>query len=61
MWMTQYIQEIQRQFVEKYKFPVNEKGLPKDVPDGEYPMFIQGRLDNVKIIKGLINCCNFEE
>lgn len=60
MWMTQYIQEIQRQLVAVYEFPANPKnGLPMGVPDGEYPMRIQGKTDNVRILNGKIECCNF--
>ena len=62
MWWSDYIREIQRQFVEVYNFPENPEspGLPMDVPDGDYPMTIEGKLDNVKIIDGKISCCNFE-
>lgn len=58
-----YINEIQRQFIEKYGFKENPEkpGVPLCVPDGEYPMVIEGRLDNVEIVKGMIHCCNFEE
>ncbi len=61
MWMTDYITEIQRQFIAVYKFPEHPEkpGIPQDVPDGDYPMTIDGKLDNVKIVNGLINCCNF--
>ncbi|QQG45583.1 MAG: hypothetical protein HYW89_01505 [Candidatus Sungiibacteriota bacterium] len=64
MWMTDYIREIKRQFVEVYGF----KPLPNstkheynvEVPDGEYPMTIDGKLDKVRIENGGISCCNFE-
>ncbi len=63
MWMTDYIREIQRQFVEVYGFEEHpdKPGVPRHVPDGEYPMTIEGKLDHVKVEKGKINCCNFEE
>ncbi len=62
--MTAYIREIKRQFVEVYNF----KPLPGstqreylvEVPDGEYPMTIENKVDHVKIKDGFINCCNFE-
>ena len=62
MWSTAYIQEIQRQFIEVYRLPENpdKPGLPLNVPDGEYPMTINGKLDHVKIENGKINCCNFD-
>ena len=63
MWMTDYVREIKRQFVEVYGF----KPLPGstkyeynvDVPDGEYPMTIENKLDKVRIENGKISCCNF--
>ena len=60
MWGTQYIQEIQKQFISCYNFKPNENGLPSDVPDGEYPMWVEGRYDLVKIKNGMISCCNFD-
>lgn len=61
MWWTAYIQEIQRQLIAVYGFKENPEkpGLPLDVPDGEYPMTIEGKVDNVRIVNGTINCCNF--
>lgn len=63
MWMSDYIQEIQRQLISEYGFAENpdKPGVPLDVPDGEYPMTIEGKLDRVRIVNGFINCCNFDE
>jgi hypothetical protein len=65
MWMTDYIREIKRQFRDVYLFvPDREQhGEPcfDNIPDGLYPMTIEGKLDNVKIINGTISCCNFDE
>lgn len=62
MGMTEYIREIQRQFIEVFNFPENpdKPGLPTDVTDGEYPMTIDGKLDNVRIVNGMIHCGIFE-
>lgn len=62
MWMTDYIREIQRQFIEHYGFAERSDapGVPVDVPDGEYPMTIDGKLDRVCVQSGKISCCNFE-
>lgn len=62
MWMTAYIDEIKRQFITVYGFKENPEvpGSPLDVPDGEYPMTIEGRVDHVKIVNGKINCGNFD-
>ena len=67
MWMTQYIKEIKRQFHKVYKFvPVEMVGdepvfAHNQIPDGEYPMTIDGKLDRVKLTAGAISCCNFEK
>jgi hypothetical protein len=64
MWMTSYIAEIQRQLIDQYGFPENHDHAGTvlgDVPDGEYPMTIEGRLDHVRIKDGKISCCNFDE
>lgn len=62
MWMTGYIQEIQRQLIKRYGFREDPKrpGVPLDVTDGDYPMTIEGKLDRVRVEGGKINCCNFE-
>lgn len=31
------------------------------VPDGEYPMVIDGKRDNVRIEGGKIHCCNYAD
>ena len=62
MWMSTYIQKIQKQFITTYKFKENPKkrGLPIHVPDGEYPMKINGKVDNVHVKNGKIACLNFK-
>lgn len=56
MWMTEYIREIQRQLIEIYGYQEDpdKRGVPMDVPDGEYPMTIDGKLDQVKVVNGSI-------
>ena len=66
MWMTDYIHEIKRQFRDVYGFapskveeiddPIFDEG---QIPDGVYPMEIEGKTDYVKIVDGSINCCNY--
>ena len=64
--MTNYIQEIKRQFRDVYHFTPSSIG-PGDeplfdaIPDGEYPMTIEGKVDHVKITDGMIHCCQFED
>lgn len=61
--MTAYISEIKRQFRDVYNFTPNG-GTENDptfdnIPNGIYPMEIEGKIDNVKITNGSISCCNF--
>ena len=70
MWHTNYISEIQRQFVEVYGFPrrapmsgypeTKREVVPKlgSVPDGTYPMTIEGKVDKVRVVDGTIHCLN---
>jgi hypothetical protein len=62
MWMTEYINEIQRQFIEVYHYPENpdRPGCPVGVTDGEYPMMIEGKVDKVLIKDDKIYCCRFD-
>lgn len=61
MWMTSYINEIQKKLVTEYGFlPDPKTGLPQNVPDGKYPMTIDGMRDTVCMIDGEIHCCNFD-
>lgn len=62
--MTQYISEIKRQFRDNYLF-IPTGGTDNDpifsnIPDGIYPMLIDGQVDNVKITNNSISCCNFQ-
>lgn len=62
MWMTQYINEIRRQFRDKYNFTpsggTENEPLFDNIPDGEYPMVIEGQTDYVRMSNGTISCCN---
>ena len=66
MWMTAYIREIKKQFRDTYGFtPEREIGgepifADGQIPEGEYPMTIDGKLDRVRVENGKINCGNFE-
>jgi len=64
MWMTEYIREIKRQFRDVHGFTPSRvvEGEPcfEHIPDGEYPMTIDGKLDKVRIVQGSISCCNFD-
>lgn len=66
MWMTDYIRAVKRGLRDEHKFTTRE-GSSKDdpvfdgIPDGKYPMTIEGRLDRVRLVDGKINCCNFDE
>ena len=59
-----YIREIKLQFRDVYHFtPDREQdGEPcyDAIPDGVYPMTIEGKLDNVKVVGNRIFCCRYE-
>lgn len=64
--MLEYILAVKRQLRDGYGFVPGPRSSPDEpvfaegtVPDGEYPMTINGRLDKVSIEGGAINCCNF--
>jgi len=63
MWMTDYIRAVQQAFIDQagFKEDPEKPGIPLGVPDGEYPLQIDGKVDKVRITKGMISCCNFEE
>lgn len=60
--MIQYISKIQRAFIDQHGFAehLDRPDIPVNVPDGEYPIVIDGRLDMVEIKGGLVGCCNFD-
>jgi len=65
MWMTDYIREVKKQFRDLYGFKPTDDCSPDDpvyeegkVPDGVYPMIIEGKMDFLEIKCGKINCCN---
>lgn len=60
--MTAYIKEIRKQFRDKYNFipsgGTENEPLFDNIPDGEYPMEIEGKTDYVRVNGGNINCLN---
>lgn len=62
--MTEYIRAIKRKLATQYHFKpsrvVGDEPCFENLPDGVYPMEIDGRLDKVKIEGGKISCCNFQ-
>jgi hypothetical protein len=64
MSMTQYIMAVKRGLRDQHGFTPSG-GTEQDptfgpVPDGVYPMTIDGKVDYVKIEDGGISCCNFD-
>ncbi len=63
LWMTNYINEIRKQLRDVYNFKPNggndNEPLFDNIPNGEYPMTIDGKLDNVIVKDNKINCCNY--
>lgn len=64
MWMTDYIAAVKRGFRDQHAFTpsggTDREPLFDGIPDGEYPMTIEGKVDRVKIERGKIHCCRFE-
>lgn len=65
MWMSDYINAIKRGFRDQIGLTptggTKDEPLFDNVPDGEYPLVIEGKRDRVRIVKGKIHCCNFDE
>lgn len=66
MWMTDYIRAVKRGFRDQHGFKPKVGSSDNDpvfenVPDGEYPMLIDGQVDQIRIINGKISCCNFKQ
>lgn len=63
--MINYINAVKRGFRDQYEFVptggTDDEPLFDNIPDGEYPMTINGKIDRVRIVNGSIHCCNFEE
>lgn len=60
----EYIDAVKRGLIEQHGFPENPAKpgcVLGEVPDGEYPMTINGKVDHVRIEAGRIHCCNFKE
>lgn len=64
MWMTQYVSEIRRQLRDVYNFTptggTEHEPLFDNIPDGEYPMTIEGKVDKVRTKDNRLYCCNFD-
>lgn len=63
--MDNYVVKVKRQLRDKYGFtPSRVVGDDEPyfgkIPDGEYPMTIDGKLDRVKVINGKFSLCNWE-
>lgn len=65
MWMTDYIRAVKRGLRDVHSFTPtggsSDDPVFAAIPDGEYPMTIEGKLDYVRIVKGKISCCNFKQ
>jgi hypothetical protein len=64
MWMTDYISAVKRGLRDQCGFvPTggnDDEPLFDNMPDGVYPVTIEGRRDRVRIEAGRIYCCNYE-
>lgn len=64
MWMTDYIQAVKRDFRDVYGFKpsggTKEEPLFERIPDGDYPMEIEGKTDHVKVENGKLHVARFK-
>jgi hypothetical protein len=66
MWMTNYVREVKRQLRDRYGFqPVRVEGdelifAEGQIPEGEYPLEIDGKIDHVLVVNGRFQFCRFE-
>jgi len=62
--ITDYAKKVKRALRDIYEFVptggTEEEPIFDHIPDGEYPMEIDGKHDNVIIRDGRIDCCNFD-
>lgn len=64
MLMSEYIRVIKRRLRDDYGFTpsstaVGDEPCFDNLPDGAYPMKIDGKLDLVLVAGGTFDCCNF--
>ncbi len=66
MWMTDYISAVKRGLRDSHGF-VSERTVGSEpifadgqIPDGIYPVVIEGKIDYVRITGNAIHCCNYE-
>jgi len=62
-WIA-YLRAIKRQFRDFYGFQPNAQSTEDDpwfdhIPDGEYPMTIDGEPDQVRVRNGWVTCFRF--
>lgn len=64
MWMTEYVREVKKQLRDKYGFvpdrTVGDEPCFDHIPDGDYPMTINGKLDRVKVVNGRFVVSNLD-
>jgi len=65
MWMADYSNAVRRALRDKHGFVptggTDDCPLFDEVPDGTYPVEIEGRIDDIKVVDGHISCCNFRK
>jgi len=65
MWMSDYIKAVKRGLRDQHGFTptggTKDEPLFANVPDGEYPMKIDGDMDYVRCVDGKIECCRFKK
>ena len=63
--MIGYVQKVKQGLRDKYGFKptggTKQDPIFDNIPDGTYPMKINGKLDNVKVVDGKFHLCNWDE
>ena len=61
--MTDYIKAVKRGLRDQCGIKptggTNDEPLFDSIPDGDYPVTIEGRMDTIRITAGKVSCCNF--
>lgn len=58
--MIEYINKVKQGLASQLGLEYRDTRVIGHVPDGVYPMEIDGKVDHVQIKNGFINCCRWE-
>jgi hypothetical protein len=58
--VIEYVNKVKQGLAAQLGLEYRDTRVIGHVPDGIYPMEIDGKIDHVQIKNGHINCCNWE-